>query len=63
MRGDDERLRLLLEAWATLSKEIQQQIILLVSPDGLVFGSYRGLGIISADGELRGNIRSVEDCN
>jgi hypothetical protein len=29
----------------------------------LFFGSYRGLGIISADGELRGNIRSVEDCN
>ena len=29
----------------------------------LFFGSYRGRGIISADGELRGNIRSVEDCN
>jgi hypothetical protein len=29
--GDDERLRLLLEAWATLSKEIQQQIMLLVN--------------------------------
>jgi hypothetical protein len=28
--GDDERLRVLLEAWATLSKEIQQQIMLLV---------------------------------
>ena len=28
--GDDERLRLLLEAWPTLSKEIQQQIMLLV---------------------------------
>ena len=28
--GDDERLRLLLEAWPDLSKEIQQQIMLLV---------------------------------
>jgi hypothetical protein len=28
--GDDERLRVLLEAWAELSKEIQQQIMLLV---------------------------------
>ena len=30
LSGDDERLRLLLEAWDTLSKEIQQQIMLLV---------------------------------
>ena len=30
LSGDDERLRLLLEAWPTLSKEIQQQIMLLV---------------------------------
>jgi hypothetical protein len=30
LSGDDERLRLLLAAWATLSKEIQQQIMLLV---------------------------------
>ena len=30
LSGDDERLRVLLEAWATLSKEIQQQIMLLV---------------------------------
>ena len=29
--ADDERLRVLLEAWATLSKEIQQQIMLLVN--------------------------------
>ena len=28
--GDDERLRVLLEAWPTLSKEIQQQIMLLL---------------------------------
>ena len=28
--GDDERLRLLLVAWAELSKEVQQQIMLLV---------------------------------
>ena len=28
--GDDERLRLLLESWAELSKEVQQQIMLLV---------------------------------
>jgi hypothetical protein len=28
--GDDERLRVLLEAWAELSKETQQQIMLLV---------------------------------
>ncbi len=28
--GDDERLRVLLEAWAELSKEVQQQIMLLV---------------------------------
>jgi hypothetical protein len=30
LSGDDKRLRVLLEAWATLSKEIQQQIMLLV---------------------------------
>ena len=30
LSGDDERLRVLLEAWATLSKETQQQIMLLV---------------------------------
>ena len=30
LSGDDERLRVLLEAWPTLSKEIQQQIMLLV---------------------------------
>ena len=30
LSGDDERLRVLLEAWAELSKEVQQQIMLLV---------------------------------
>jgi hypothetical protein len=28
--GDDERLRVLLETWPTLSHQIQQQIILLL---------------------------------
>ena len=31
LSGDDERLRVLLEAWPELSKEIQQQIMLLVN--------------------------------
>ena len=30
LSGDDERLRVLLESWAELSKEVQQQIMLLV---------------------------------
>ena len=30
LSGDDERLRVLLEAWAELSKEVQQQIMRLV---------------------------------
>ena len=30
LSGDDERLQLLIERWPTLSKEIQQQIMLLL---------------------------------
>ncbi len=30
LSGDDERLQLLIERWPTLSKAVQQQIMLLV---------------------------------
>ena len=40
LSGDDERLRVLLEAWATLSHQVQQQIMLL--PEGARTGRKTG---------------------